>query len=127
MAIKFAKYYELTRKDVILTVFTDSMELYGSRVKELKAEYGDYNERNASADFHRSLHGMRTDSMAELRYIDRKRIHHLKYFTWIEQQGKSIEELDRQWHDYENYWLSIKQLTSRIDLLVSQFNEKVDI
>ncbi|MFX1517584.1 MAG: pyridoxal-phosphate dependent enzyme, partial [Promethearchaeota archaeon] len=127
MAIKFAKYYELTRKDVILTVFTDSMELYGSRVKELRAEYGDYNERTAAADFHRSLHGIRTDSMAELRYIERKRIHHLKYFTWIEQQGKSTEELDRQWHDYDNYWRSINMLTSKIDMLIEEFNEKVGL
>ena len=52
MAIKFAKYYELTRKDVILTVFTDFMELYGSRVKELRTELGEYNERDASVDFH---------------------------------------------------------------------------
>ncbi|UCE14846.1 MAG: pyridoxal-phosphate dependent enzyme, partial [Candidatus Heimdallarchaeota archaeon] len=54
MAIKYAKYFELTRKDVILTVFTDSMELYGSRVEELRAENGEYNERDAIADFHRS-------------------------------------------------------------------------
>ncbi len=127
MAIKFAKYYELTQKDVILTVFTDSMELYGSRVKELRAEYGEYNERDASADFHRSLNGIRTDSMAELRYIERKRIHHLKYFTWIEQQGKSLDELDRQWHDYDNYWSSIKLLTPKIDALIKEFNEKVSL
>jgi len=36
MAIKFAKYYELTEKDIVLTVFTDSMEMYSSRLKELE-------------------------------------------------------------------------------------------
>jgi hypothetical protein len=65
--------------------------------------------------------------MVELQCIDCKRIHHHKYFTWIEQQGKSIEELNRYWHDYENYWLSIKRLTSKIDVLVSQFNKKVNL
>ena len=29
-AIKFAKYYELGPNDVVLTVLTDSMELYGT-------------------------------------------------------------------------------------------------
>ncbi len=127
MAIKFAKYFELTRKDVVLTVFTDSMELYGSRVKELRAEFGGYNERNAAADFHKSLEGILTDSMVELRYIEKKRIHHLKYYTWIEQQGKNLEELDKQWYDYDNYWGSIRQITPKIDKMINEFNEKVDL
>lgn len=127
MAIKFAKYYELTQKDLILTVFTDSMELYGSRVNELRIEYGEYNERDASADFHRSLLGIETDSMAELRYIEKKRIHHLKYFTWIEQQGKKLDELDRQWYDYDTYWDSIRHQTPKLDELIVEFNERVGL
>ncbi len=127
MAIKFAKYFELTRKDVVLTVFTDSMELYGSRVKELREEYGEYNERDAAADFHRSLKGILTDSMVELRYIEKKRIHHLKYYTWIEQQGKNLEELDNQWYDYDNYWGSIHQITPNIDEMIKEFNERVGL
>ena len=31
-AIKFAKYYELGENDIVLTVLTDSMELYDSRI-----------------------------------------------------------------------------------------------
>ncbi|MBA7588878.1 hypothetical protein ES708_30948 [subsurface metagenome] len=92
MAIKFAKYYELTEKDIVLTVFTDSMELYGS----LKLFFGPYDEADAAVDFHRNLQALTTDYMQELTYQDRKRIHNLKYFTWIEQQGKDIEELDAQ-------------------------------
>ena len=41
-AIKTAKYFELNEHDVIFTVFTDSTELYGSRVEELKHERGAY-------------------------------------------------------------------------------------
>ncbi|TAK95699.1 MAG: pyridoxal-phosphate dependent enzyme, partial [Verrucomicrobia bacterium] len=41
-AIKTAKHFELTEQDVIFTVFTDSTELYGSRVEELKHERGSY-------------------------------------------------------------------------------------
>jgi hypothetical protein len=127
MAIKFAKYYELTEKDIVLTVFTDSMELYGSRLKELEEEFGPYDEADAAIDFHRNLQALTTDYMQELTYQDRKRIHNLKYFTWIEQQEKDIEELDAQWYDYENYWGGIHKQTSKIDKLIREFNQKTGL
>ncbi|MHA2296335.1 MAG: pyridoxal-5-phosphate-dependent protein subunit beta [Candidatus Hodarchaeales archaeon] len=127
MAIKMAKYYEMTQKDVVLTVFTDSMELYQSRVQELRSQYGNYSDRDAAIDFHRSVKEIKTDNLLELRYTDKKRIHNLKYFTWIEQQGKNVEELDRQWYDYDNHWNSIHQITPEIDQLINEFNEKVGI
>jgi cysteine synthase len=127
MAIKFAKFYELTENDIILTVFTDSMELYGSRLKELEEEFGPYNEMDAAIDYHRNLLALTTDYMQELTYYDKKRIHNLKYFTWIEQQGKDLEELNAQWYDYENYWGSIHQQTSKIDKLIREFNERTGL
>jgi cysteine synthase len=127
MAIKFAKYYELTSKDILLTVFTDSMELYQSRLREAQAQYGAYTEKNAIRDFNKHLMAIKTDSMAELTFNDRKRIHHLKYFTWIEQQMFDTNELNRQWFDYQSYWSEIQKLTPRIDDLITQFNEKVGL
>jgi cysteine synthase len=128
MAIKMAKYYEMTRNDLILTVFTDSaQQMYQSRLKELKAQFGEYKDRNAAIDYHRSLYGLKTDSMIELRYTEKQRIHHLKYYTWVEQQGKETEELDRQWYDYENYWGQIQEMTPKIDELIIKFNEKVGL
>lgn len=127
MAIKFAKYYELTEKDIVLTVFTDSMELYGSRLKELEEEFGPYDEADAVIDFHRNLQALTTDYMQELTYQDRKRIHNLKYFTWIEQQEKDIEELDAQWYDYENYWGGIHKQTGKIDKLIKEFNKRTGL
>jgi cysteine synthase len=127
MAIKFAKYYELTEKDIVLTVFTDSMELYGSRLKELEEEFGPYQKINAAIDYHQNLQALTTDYMQELTYYDKKRIHNLKYFTWVEQQGKDLEELNAQWYDYENYWSSIHQQTSKIDKLIREFNERTGL
>ncbi len=127
MAIKFAKYYELTEKDIVLTVFTDSMELYGSRLKELEEEFGPYQKINAAIDYHQNLHALTTDYMQELTYYDKKRIHNLKYFTWVEQQGKDLEELNAQWYDYENYWSSIHKQTSKIDKLIREFNERTGL
>jgi len=127
MAIKFAKYYELTEKDIVFTVFTDSMELYGSRMKELEEEFGPYNDTDAAIDYHRNLMALSTDYMQELNYYDRKRIHNLKYFTWIEQQGKELEELNAQWYDYENYWGRIHKQIDEIDQLITEFNQKTGL
>jgi len=127
MAIKFAKYYELTEKDIVLTVFTDSMELYGSRLKELEEEFGPYQKINAAIDYHQNLQALTTDYMQELTYYDKKRIHNLKYFTWVEQQGKDLEELNAQWYDYENYWGSIHQQVDEIDKLIKEFNKRTGL
>jgi cysteine synthase len=40
-----------------------------------------------------------TDNMLELRYTDRRRVHNLKYYTWVEQQGKTYEEIQAQWYE----------------------------
>lgn len=127
MAIKFAKFHELTENDIVLTVFTDSMELYGSRLKELEEQFGSYDETDAAIDYHRNLQALSTDYMQELTYNDRKRIHNLKYFTWIEQQGKDLEELNDQWYDYDNYWNGIHKQTSQIDKLIKEFNERTGL
>ena len=127
MAIKFAKYYELTRREMVLTVFTDSMELYQSRLREAREKQGEYSEKDANRDFYRNLMAIKTDSMMELNYYDRKRIHHLKYFTWIEQQMFDVKDLNSQWYDYESYWGETQKLTPKIDQLITRFNEQVGL
>jgi cysteine synthase len=127
MAIKFAKYYELTRNDLVFTVFTDSAQLYQSRLQEARKQQGEYNAQQANSDFSRHLMGVKTDSMMELNYTDRKRVHNLKYFTWIEQQMFDLNELNRQWYDYESYWGVIQGLTPKIDELIAKFNDRVDL
>jgi cysteine synthase len=126
-AIKFSKYYELTSKDVILTVFTDSMELYGSRLEELRQTHGKYSEHEASKDSHCSLLGAKMDHMLELNHYDRKRIHNLKYFTWVEQQGKDVDELNAQWDDHPGYWMRIQSNADELDRLIEEFNQKTGL
>ncbi|AZR73065.1 pyridoxal-5-phosphate-dependent protein subunit beta [Anoxybacter fermentans] len=125
-AIKFAKYYELTSKDVVMTVCTDSMELYGSRLKELEEQFGRYTREDAVKDYHRYLMAVTTDHMIELTYIEKKRIHNLKYYTWIEQQGKDVKELNAQWYDPE-YWERIQNQVEEIDKLITEFNERTGL
>jgi cysteine synthase len=121
-SIKFARWYELGEHDVVLTVFTDSMELYGSRLQELHEERGEYSELDAVADYDRYLLGCTVDYVEELGYWDRKRVHNLKYYTWVEQQGKTYEEIQAQWYD-PDYWARIHNQVEEIDALIEQFND----
>jgi hypothetical protein len=125
-AIKAAKYYEMGENDIMLTVLTDSMELYRSRLHEMHQEFGEYSEHDAAADFARYLHGQSTDNLLELRYTDRRRVHNLKYFTWVEQQGKTYEEIQEMWYQ-PNYWDVIQAQVGEIDELIEEFNAEVGL
>lgn len=121
-AIKMAKYYELTERDVIVTVLTDSMDLYGSRLEEMRAARGPYGEPQAAADHARYILGAAADEMLELTYPEKKRIHNLKYFTWVGERGKSADELNAQWYD-PDYWTRINHSAAEFDKKIDEFNE----
>ncbi len=125
-AIKFARYYELGSNDVVLTILTDSMQLYGSRIREYREQSGDFSETDAAETYAHYLHGVDTDALLELTYASRKRIHNLKYYTWVEQQGKTYEEINGQWYD-PNYWTDIQSQVPEIDALINDFNERVGL
>ncbi len=123
-AIKTAKYFELAERDLIFTVFTDSTELYGSRVRELNAERGAYRARDAIADFAGPLAHQGADWFKELTYPERKAIHNLKYYTWVEQQAKTPEELNEQWDP--DYWrVRFEDEVVYFDQLIKAFNREV--
>ena len=125
-AAKFARHYELGPDDLVLTVLTDSMELYGSRLKEMHAEHGEYSDGEAAAHYARYLVGASTDHMLELSQSDKRRIHNLKYFTWVEQQGKTYEEILAQRED-PDYWTGVQRQVPEIDALIDAFNGKVGL
>ena len=120
--VKMAKYYEFTEHDIVGTVLTDSAVMYGSRIEELNAE-GEYRERDAAVDYNLHLAGLKTDSMMELNYVQRKRVHNLKYYTWVEQQGKTSEELNALWYDTEGTWDAVHQQAAELDEMINEFNE----
>jgi len=125
MSIKYAKYYELTDSDLVLTVFTDSIELYQSRLKQGRERFGEYTRENAIRDYHQHLQAIKIDAMQELTFYEQKRIHHLKYFTWIEQQHFSLDELNRQWYNHNEYWADIQNSIVKIDDRIKEFNKAV--
>jgi cysteine synthase len=125
-AVKFAKYYELTENDIVFTVFTDSMQLYGSRLEEMRSEMGPFTESDAAAVYAQYLQGVTSDNLLELTYESRKRVHNLKYFTWVEQQGKTYQEIQDQWYA-PDYWTDVQSQVGRVDELIAEFNDRVGI
>ena len=123
-AIKMAKYYEMEEDDVVFTILTDSTSMYTSRLAELTAEQGPFTEMEAARVHASALMHQGIDNALELGYYDRLRIHNLKYYTWVEQQGKTYEELNRQWYDRE-YWKELPKLTPKIDKLITEFNNMI--
>jgi cysteine synthase len=124
-AIKLAKWYELDEHDIVFTVFTDSMDLYRSRIDELRASDGPFDAEAAAVAFHGHLAGLKTDSMVELDHWNRKRVHSLKYYTWVEQQGKDVSELNAQWDDWRAYWPERFGRAAEYDRLIEAFNARV--
>ena len=121
--IKMAKYYEFTENDVVGTVLTDSAAMYQSRVDELNQLHGAYNAHEAAMDHARHMLDLKTDSMLELTYTERKRVHNLKYYTWVEQQGMNVEDLNAQWYDTKNTWDAVHAQAKELDELINEFNE----
>ena len=125
-SIKLAKYYEMDENDVVFSVATDSMEMYQSRLAEENELHGEFTNRDAAVSFDADILGLNIDHMIEMTYYEKKRMHNLKYFTWIEQQGKTVEELNAQWYD-ENYWKSHYAKIAKWDEKIMEFNERTGL
>ncbi len=121
--IKAAKYYDMDSRDVLFCPLTDAMSLYESRLEEMNECYGPFTAADAAAVGARYLDGTATDNLRELSYLDRKSLHHFKYFTWVEQQGRSSEELNRLWD--EEFWQETfaQEQVDEWDGLIDQFNQ----
>lgn len=123
--IKEAKMFEYNENDVIVSVCTDSMKLYQSRIKERKTEF---TREDAIIAYNKCLLGQNTAHCKELTYIDKKRCHSLKYFTWVEQQGQKANELNAQWYD-DNYWNNrlSEKVVDMYDSWIKEFNKKTGL
>ena len=123
-AIKAAKYWELNENDVIFTIFTDSVEMYRSRLEEQTTEHGAFTSVCAAKAQVGSLERQGVDNFKELTFPEKKAIHNLKYYTWVEQQGKTYEEICAQWQP--EYWTKLfTEEAAAIDQLIEKFNQEV--
>ena len=125
-AIKTARYFEMTGDDIIITIATDSADMYKSRLTGLTAERGEYSDIKAVKDLEKCLLGVSCDNMRELGYNDRKALHNLKYYTWVEQQGKEVEDLNQLWYDRQ-IWNRMFMQVERWDKMIDEFNERTGL
>ena len=114
----------------LLKLLPGDPDIYGDwqakAIDELNEQQGAYDMLTAARDYSEHLHGVRTDSMLELSYQDRKRIHNLKYYTWVEQQGKTYEEINQQWYD-THYWTDMHAQADELDKLINEFNDATGV
>lgn len=112
-AIKSARYYGFGRDDVIVTICTDAIDRYHSVMAEMDHVYGRMNETQATAILAAVFHHQKTDWIKEGTQDTRAQWHNLKYYTWVEQQGKTVEELDAQ--KDPAWWLREQAKVGEID------------
>jgi cysteine synthase len=125
-AIKTAKHLDYGPDDMVMTVATDSAALYASEAESFRARRypAGFDEVNAGEIFARHMEGIVDDNVLELRHVDRKRIFNLGYYTWVEQQGVSVEDFDRR--KTQDFWTSLVASVPTWDRLIQEFNAEVD-
>jgi cysteine synthase len=124
-AIKVARHLDYGPNDVVMTVATDSADLYRSERQSYLARcYPDgFDEVSAGEIFSRYLHGVVDDHVLELTHRERKRIFNLGYYTWVEQQGVSLADFDKR-RD-QNFWQGLVDSIPAWDRLINELNADV--
>ncbi len=112
-AIKTAKFYGLGRNDVIVTICTDAIDRYHSVMAQMTQKYGKMDRVAAAIRLESIFYGQKTDWIREGTTEMRRQWHNLKYYTWVEQQGKTVEELNAQLDP--EWWLNEQAKVADID------------
>jgi cysteine synthase len=112
-AIKTAKHYGLGKRDVVVTAATDGFDRYPSEMDRLRAHEGALDEARAVGRVERIFHAQKTDWVQDGTRQNRERWHNLKYYTWVEQQGKTVQELDAQRDPA--WWIAHQERVAEID------------
>ncbi len=123
-AIKTAKYFDLDADDIVITIATDGAELYESEIGKATARYfGNRLDAVAAGEtWGRSLAATTIDHMLELTHLDRKRVFNLGYFTWVEQQGITVEEFNAR--TQQSFWDGLLELVPAWDAMIADFNTR---
>jgi cysteine synthase A len=124
-AIKIAKLQRLSSDDVIVTVATDGARMYRTELdKVLERDFaGTFGEREAAETWAASLEGQSTADMLELGDEERERIFNLGYFTWVEQQGVSIEDFTARRE--QSFWRGLRDRVPEWDAAIREVNAAV--
>ena len=121
-AVKLAKKLHLGEDDLVLTVATDGAAMYPSELAgALERDFADgFSEVSAAQVYGEYLLGAGEDHVLECTDTDRNRIFNLGYYTWVEQQGTSIEEFEAR-RD-QSFWRGLLDIVPVWDDLITELN-----
>jgi cysteine synthase A len=111
-AVKAARHLGLGPRQAVLTVATDGFDRYPSVLRRLDRERGPM----TAADARRRLALFREPKrewLLEGTPEVRRRWHNQKYFTWVEQQGKTVAELRAQ--EDPAFWIAHQERAADVD------------
>jgi cysteine synthase len=118
-AIKTAKHYRFGQDDVIVTICTDAIDRYHSVMADMARDYGVLDNARGMAYVESIFHGATTDWIKDGTPDMRRQWHNLKYYTWVEQQGKTVEELDAQVDP--DWWIEHQELVPEMDARILEY------
>lgn len=121
-AIKTARHYGFGKDDVVVTVCTDNIARYHSVMKNLTESHGVMDRSEADHRLETIFHGQKTDWIQEGTQEVRRRWHNLKYFTWVEQQGKTVAELDAL--KSQEFWAREREYVRETDRLIEEYRTR---
>ncbi len=117
-AVKTAKFYGLGPRDNVITVATDALDRYQSVMGDMELEYGSVDRGRAAVYLESIFHGVKTDWVQEGTEHQRRRWLNLKYYTWVEQHGKTVRELDAQ--RSQEWWVAEQDEVMEFDRRLKQ-------
>ncbi|MGA2872256.1 MAG: pyridoxal-phosphate dependent enzyme [Candidatus Dormibacteria bacterium] len=124
-AVAVARHFELGPEDLVLTLATDGAAMYADqRQARVRRDFPEgLDEPAALAALARDLQDAEHSELLELRHQDRTRIFNLGYFTWVEQQGVSLEAFEVRRR--QAFWDGLMEQVGAWDELIAEFNAQV--
>ena len=120
-SIKLAKKMKLTKDDAIITVATDGADLYETELAKTKKQFSKiYDQITCAEIFAKNFDAITVDHTLELSQIDKERIFNLGYYTWVEQQGTSLEEFEDRRN--QSFWDKHYKDMISLDEKIKEFN-----
>jgi hypothetical protein len=112
-AIKTAKHFGLGKHDAIVIPATDNIDRYHTTMQETDERYGRLDTCESVVRIEGILKNQKADWYMDGTPGARRQWHNLKYYTWVEQQGKTVDELNAQLDP--EWWLAHQARVADID------------
>jgi len=116
-SITAARHYGFGPRQAVVTVATDGFDRYPSVLRRLDRECGRMDREEARRRL-AMVRERKLDRVLEGTPATRRRWHNQKYFTWVEQQGKTVAELKEQ--DDSDFWIAHRERADEIDRRIEE-------